>query len=104
MAFVDDVTALATAYLGEEPRALSVNLAIEQYKDCRHFPKSYTAEMIGADMTANISKIAYATIEIDAKIGIEGQTSHNENGLNRGYGQMAIPKAYASVIPFANVF
>ena len=101
--FSDSVTAKATTYLGEAPKELSVDLAIEFYKDLRNYPASFTDVMIETDMTANLSKIVYATIEIDAKIGVEGQTSHNDNGTNRGYGNLPLPKAYATVTPFVRV-
>lgn len=99
----DSVMEKATTYLGEAPKQLSVDLAMEIYRDARHFPKSFTTDQIDADMTANLSKIAYAAIEIDAKIGVEGQISHNDNGTNRGYGNLPLPKAYASVVQFADV-
>ena len=101
--FSESVTAKATEYLGEAPKALSVDLAIEFYKDLRNYPTSFTDAMIETDMTANLSKIAYATIEIDGKIGVEGQISHNDNGTNRGYGNLPLPKAYSTVTPFVRV-
>lgn len=102
--FSDSVTAKATTYLGEEPQQLSVDLAIEQFKDLRNYPSSFSDEVIETDLSKNINKIAMAVAEIDAKIGIEGQVGHNENGINRSYGDMALPKAYATVISYAKVF
>lgn len=103
MAFSDDVTEKAIEYLKVAPSTLSVNLAIEIYRDLRSYPKSYTEEKILADMNGAINKIAMASIEIDAKDGVEGQTSHSDNGTSRSYGNTPTPKAYATVIPFAKV-
>lgn len=102
--FSDSVTAKATAYLGEAPQQLSVDLAVEQFKDLRNYPSSFTDEMIETDLFNNLNKIAMAVAEIDAKVGIEGQTGHSENGINRSYGDSALPKAYATVISYAKVF
>jgi len=44
-----------------------------------------------------------AIAEIDAKEGIEGQTSHSENGISRTYGSIPMPKAYASVLQIARI-
>lgn len=102
--FIEKIEELATAYLEYEPKSLTMNLAIEIFKSCRNYPKSYSQETILADMQDNISKIAMAVVEIDAKDGVENQTAHNENGISRTYANGAIPTAYSGVIPIANFF
>ncbi len=48
-----------------------------------------------ADIELNIAVYLYN------KIGAEGQTSHNENGVNRGYESAGIPASYTrDITPF----
>lgn len=102
--FIAMITEMATKYLDNDvPSELSVALAIEQYKDCRNYPSTYTDEMILADMQNAKNKIAMAVAEIDAKVGIEGHQSFSENGISRNFGNNPLPKAYATVTPFVNV-
>ena len=101
--FNEDIMTKASTYLGYSPKQLSVDLAIEQFSDCRNYPSYYTDETILADMTKNISKIVMAVAEIDAKEGAEGETSHSESGTSRSYGDMAIPKAYSGVTSFIEI-
>ena len=101
MTTTESVMAKATEYLGYAPKQLSVDLAIEAFSDCRNYPLTFTSDQIDADMTKNISKIAMAVIEIDAKEGAENEFSHSENGISRSYSKSII--AYNSVIQFAHV-
>ena len=98
--FIAEITALVTAY-GITTNALMVTLAIEAFQDKRNYPKSYTEEQILSDLEKNKSKIAYAVIEADAKIGVEGEISHTEIGTTRNYGGIFL-KSYNDVIGFAN--
>ena len=99
----ETVTTNATEYLGYAPKTLTVNLAIEKFKDIRNYPSSYTEAMIETDMTNNISKITMAVVELDAKEGGEGENAHSENGISRTYGNYGMPEAYKSVAQFATV-
>ena len=101
--FRESVVIDSTKYLGEAPSELSVDLAIEQYRDCRSYPASWTEDKIVADMQTAKAKIAMAVAEIEARNGAEHEISHSEGGVNRSYGDNPLPMAYASVIPFANV-
>lgn len=94
------VKAKATEY-GAEVSNLAVGLAIEAYKDARHYPPSYNEDAIRADMQTNIYKIAMAAVEIDSKDGMENQTSHSENGITRGYASGIM--AYRDVVGFGLV-
>ncbi|WP_310604876.1 phage head-tail connector protein [Anaerosporobacter sp.] len=39
------------------------------------------------------------------KRGAEGQTSHNENGINRAYESAGIPNSFlADIVPFVKIF
>ena len=101
--FRESVVIDSTKYLGEAPSELSVDLAIEQYLDCRSYPTSWDEDKIIADMQTAKAKIAMAVAEIEARNGAEHEISHSEGGVNRSYGDNPLPMAYASVIPFANV-
>lgn len=81
-------------------KKLCVSLAIEKFKDLRRYPKSYSDAMVIADLNQNSSKIAMAAIEIDAKVGVENQLQHNDNGTNRTYSNSIM--AYSDVIGFVN--
>jgi hypothetical protein len=99
--FISEIKAMTTEY-GVETSNLVVSLAIELYSDMRNYPSSYTEERKLEDMMKNKSKIAMAAVEIDAKYGVEGQTSHSENGINRSYGDVYV-KAYKDVVGYVSV-
>lgn len=99
--FIEEIKETTTEY-GAEVSNLSISLAIECYTSIRNYPSTYTDEKLLEDMKKSKSKIAMASIEIDSKVGVEGQTAHSENGINRSYGEIYI-KAYNDVIGFANV-
>lgn len=99
--FITVVKEIITEY-GIAASDLSVMFAIETYRDLRNYPKSYTDDKILADMESNKNKIAMAAVEIDAKEGIEGQTADTDNGVNRSYGALFTPKAFATVVCIAH--
>lgn len=102
MGFASQVMTSATSYLGYAPKQLSVDLAIEIYSDIRKYPSDYTSEMILADQTSNLAKITMAVAELDARVGIEGQVAHAENGMTRSYGNNANPKSYTTLMQIAS--
>lgn len=101
--FVDNITALATEYLGYAPKSLVVNNSIEVFRTIRNYPDTFTEDMILSDMQKNKSKIAMAVVELDAKEGAEGETVHSENGISRTYNNLICPLAYACVSSYVNV-
>lgn len=100
--FIAEIKSILTEY-GLNASDLSVALAVELFQDLRNYPKSYDDTKKLADMENNKNKIAMAAAEIDAKEGIEGQISDSDNGTTRSYGNLPVPKAYATVIQFATV-
>ena len=88
----------ATEY-GADVSALSIGLAIEAYRGARNFPASYGDDIVLADMTANINKIAMAAIEIDSKDGMENQLAQTENGVTRTFYSGIL--AYRDVVSIA---
>lgn len=101
--FVESITAMVNEYLSYAPKSLVVNTAIEMFRQIRNYPVSYTEDMILNDMQMNKNKIAMAVVELDAKEGAEGETAHNENGINRTYSNMICPLAYAYIVPFVKM-
>lgn len=100
--FIAEIQGLITEYDSTyNVSNMSITLAIEIFADLRNYPNSYTDEMKLSDMHKNISKISMASIEIDAKVGIENQTTHSESGINRTYASNLI--AYTTVVPFVNI-
>ena len=98
--FISVLNTLVEAY-GVKPEPLVVNLAIEMFKDIRHYPTSYTEEMILADLNLNKSKIAMCIVELDSKQGMENETSHTENGYKLEFSSR--PIAYKTVCCIATV-
>ena len=94
------VKELATEY-GAEVSTLAANLAIEAFKDIRHYPIGMTDEQIDKDLDDNENKIAMAAVEIDSKVGIEGQVAHSENGMVRTYTDGLL--AYRGVTGYAHI-
>lgn len=90
----------ATTEYGQPVSDLSVALAIEMFKDIRNYPPGYDEFLIQADVDRNASKIAMASIEIEAKNGVENQTAHSENGTNRSYHNGLM--AYKGIVGFAH--
>lgn len=95
-----EILKLVGEYGVENISTLSIQLAIERFKDLRNYPKTWDDEKIQADMVKNVSKIAMASIEIDSKDAMEGQTQHSENGVTRTFTSGIL--AYNDVIGYAN--
>ncbi len=90
----------ASMYLDEDERVppLAVEFAIAKFKDRINFPHSFTGEQISAVMENNISTIAMAVVDLTAKAGGEGETSHTDSGTARQY-----ENAYLSLSLFADI-
>lgn len=93
--FIEELKAMTTEY-GIEATSLCVNLAIEIFSNIRNYPPEYTDEQILADMQDNKAKIAMAIVELDDREGMEGQTSHSENGYSRAFSENIV--AYKNVV------
>lgn len=98
--FIAKIKSMTTEY-GVTTSDLVVTIAIEQFETIRNYPASWDETKKLADMEKNKAKIAMAAIEIDSKDGAEGQLSHSENGISRGYYEGIM--AYKDVIGYANV-
>lgn len=86
---------------GEDVSNLAIGYAVESFKGIRNYPDSFSEDAIVADLFENIGKIAMAAIEIESKNGLEGQISHTENGITRGYTENIL--AFRDVVGYALV-
>lgn len=62
-----------------------VDFVIEYAANECHFPKHFTERNIVCDLERGKNSLAMACVDIYAKSGGEGQLSHSENGISRGY-------------------
>lgn len=68
----------------------------------RLFPYGGDTQIIPRKYEANILKIA---VYLYNRQGSEGETAHNENGINRSYASADIPNAYFDeIVPMVGVF
>lgn len=101
--FAYRVAEKAKSYLGEEPSALSVDFSIEKFKQVRNFPHSYTEEQIAADLSNHFATIAMAVVDLEAKVGGEGETGHTDSGTVRQYENAYISLSlFSDVIPYVD--
>lgn len=88
----------AKIYLGEEPSALAVDFAIGKFRDRINFPHSFTEAQISSVMESNLATIAMAVVDLEAKVGGEGETGHTDSGTTRQY-----ENAYISLSIFSDI-
>lgn len=60
-----------------------VRNAYREVKRARNYQSSHTQEFIGRDMENFYSNIRELALYDFNQVGVEGQTSHSENGTNR---------------------
>ena len=62
-----------------------VRAVINEVKTARRYPKSYSDEKMEEDMRNYYSQMRNIALFDYNQIGVEGQTSSNENGISRSY-------------------
>lgn len=62
-----------------------VDFVIEYVSNACHFPSHFQEINIVSDLSKGKNSLAMACVDIYAKAGGEGQTSHSENGVSRTY-------------------
>ena len=62
-----------------------VDFVIEYVSNNCNFPQHFKEDNIVADLEKGKTSLAMACVDIYAKVGAEGQTSHGENGISRSY-------------------
>lgn len=76
-----------------------VEFVIEYAINESHFPTDYTGEQIATRLSRCASSLAMACVEVYARAGAEGETSHNENSVSRSYDGAWISKKLHDVLP-----
>lgn len=95
MTTIDELTTYvqdkALAYLTETEETTDtfplsiVDFVIEYASQNCHFPSHFRESNIVADLEKGKNALAMACVDVYARVGAEGQTEHNENGVNRAY-------------------
>lgn len=76
-----------------------VDFVIETASAWCHFPSHFTEEDIVNTLSKYKSVLAMMCVDVYAKSGVEGETSHSENGINRVYESAWISKSLLSRLP-----
>lgn len=79
-----------------------LNDAISEIKEARKYPSDMTASEIEEDMQKYISQIKKLSKYDYNQVGVEYQTSHNENGVSRSY--MDRRRCFDGVVPYCRQF
>lgn len=95
MTTIDELTTYvqgkALTYLTETKETIDtfplsiVDFVIEYASQNCHFPSHFRESNIVADLEKGKNALAMACVDVYARVGAEGQTGHNENGVNRAY-------------------
>lgn len=95
----------AKSYLAETGEVIDtfplsiVDFVIEHVSQQCHFPAHFKEANIVADLEKGKSTLAMACVDVYAKIGVEGQTGHTENSVNRQYDSAWITSDIISQFP-----
>ena len=76
-----------------------VDFVIEHISQNCNFPSYFAEKKIVSDLSKGKNTLAMACVEIYGKVGGEGQTSHNENGISRTYDSSWISPRFYSAFP-----
>lgn len=76
-----------------------VRNALREVKSARHYPSSYTSEMITSDMEQFYSQARSIALYDYNKIGSDYENSHSENGISYSYSDR--DKLFSGIIPIA---
>lgn len=88
----------------EVPSPMLIDFVIEKYKQHRNYPGSFTTTSIEEDIMAHIGTIAMACVDVFCKVGMEGETSHRENGTTRQYENAYISASvFNDILPYVKI-
>lgn len=76
-----------------------VDFVIEHVSQSCHFPSHFEEKNIVSDLSKGKNNLAMACVEVYARAGAEGQNSHSENGISRGYDGSWISSKFYSAFP-----
>ena len=79
-----------------------IDTAKQDIKDYRRYPSDWDAERVEADIAENYNHIVVELALYDYNMrGAEGETSHNENGVNRSF--VSRESILGKITPFCNI-
>ena len=81
--------------------ASKVRNAIREVKKARRYPSHYTEKMINEDLENYISNIEGLALYDYNQVGAEGESTHNESGVNRTWKSRSAN--FNGIIPIARV-
>lgn len=82
-----------------------VDFVIEYATEQCHFPEHFTEEKKVKILDRHKTSLAMACNDVYAKAGAEGQLSHSENGVGRGYDSAWIsPKLLSGLPNYVEIF
>ena len=87
--------------VNKEVLVSKVRNAIREVKRARRYPSHYTEEMINEDLENYISNIEGLALYDYNQVGAEGESSHNESGVNRTW--KSRNTNFNGIIPIARV-
>jgi len=87
--------------VNKEVLASKVRNAIREVKKARRYPSHYTEEMINEDLENYISNIEGLALYDYNQVGAEGESTHNESGVNRTW--KSRNTNFNGIIPIARV-
>ena len=90
-----------TDEVNREVLASKVRNAIREVKRARRYPKHYTGEMINEDLENYISNIEGLALYDYNQVGAEGESTHNESGVNRTW--KSRNTNFNGIVPIARV-
>ena len=90
-----------TDKVNSEVLASKVRNAIREVKRARKYPKHYTDEMISEDLENYISNIEGLALYDYNQVGAEGESTHNEGGVNRTW--KSRNTNFNGIVPIAKV-
>lgn len=111
MEFREELTQRATEYFnsieelkGLVPSPILVDFAIEKYKKHRNLSAKFKDEVADRDMRNNMATIAMAIVDLQLKVGAEGETSHSDSGVSRQYENAYISNSiFKDILPLVTV-
>lgn len=77
-------TADAGQQIDKMPESI-IDFVVEYFFNSSRFPRRYTDDKKAAIMRQYANAMAMACVEVYGKAGAEGQLSHSENSVSRGY-------------------
>lgn len=87
--------------VNKEVLASKVRNAIREVKRARRYPSHYTEEMINEDLENYISNIEGLALYDYNQVGAEGESTHNEGGVNRTW--KSRNTNFNGIVPIAKV-